>query len=209
MLLMDLVTRLDEMRYFRGKIPSDDWVPVLMDRETPPEEGYQKLFIAVDGKTSLAELGRITGLGEFETTKGIYALAQSKYVTMHPPRVTGGVPGIVKTANAALRTLHRRVDDAGKGDGFRSSLSGFAAGGGMYAILFRSAGPADDGSFAPRVIADNLDVAGDGEEDFLKEKMHEYVSFALFSAGGALGKDAEHELAQAVEESLRLLHPHG
>jgi hypothetical protein len=39
--------------------------------------------------------------------------------------------------------------------------------------------------------------------------LHEYVSFALFSAGAALGSGAEGELAKQVAHALSGLRPQG
>ncbi|RLB47420.1 MAG: hypothetical protein DRI90_26365, partial [Deltaproteobacteria bacterium] len=90
LLLMDGVTRLDEIRYFRQRIPSEDWVAVKTQLSEPPGAERRALYDAVDGKRSIAELGRETGLGEFETTKAVYALTQSKHVKMSRPRLVGG-----------------------------------------------------------------------------------------------------------------------
>src|SRR6185369_10557064 len=76
-LLMDGVTRMDELRYFRQKIPSVEHIPLQLDnRGTPPAE-FQTVYSAIDGKQNVGELGRQTGLGEFDTTKALYALVQS------------------------------------------------------------------------------------------------------------------------------------
>ena len=43
----------------------------------------------------------------------------------------------------------------------------------------------------------------------LKQMLHEYVSFALFSAGAALGSGVETALAKSVGPMLQALHPQG
>src|SRR6478752_2422055 len=78
-LLMDGVTRMDEIRYFRVKIPSAEHVPVRLTGRAAPDD-YAKLYDAIDGRQSVEELGRSTGLGEFETTRGLYALVQAHHV---------------------------------------------------------------------------------------------------------------------------------
>lgn len=209
MLLMDGVTRLDEIRYFRQKIPTADWVPVRTDRGGVPDE-YDAVASFVDGKTSVAEIGRQSGLGEFETTKALYALAQSKHVTILPPRMDGGARAIVSAANAALVPVHLRVDAAGKGTAFRESLASFATGAGVYDVLFLGAGPDPSGQLDPERVAHNLArMAGDDDEAYLTKKLHDYVSFAIFSAGSVLGHEAEVELSHEIDAVLAQLQPQG
>src|SRR5688572_14771872 len=85
-LLMDGVTRMDEIRYFREKIPSAEYVPVRVpSTPAPPSAEYKQTFDAIDGTRSVAELGRLTGRGEFAMTKEVYALERSGHVTIKPP----------------------------------------------------------------------------------------------------------------------------
>lgn len=209
MLLMDGVTRLDEIRYFRQKIPTADWVPVPTERGNVPGE-YAPIFDHVDGRRSVAEIGRASGAGEFETTKALYALAQSKHVSIQPPRMDGGARAMVSATNAALRPIHQRVDAAGKGTAFRASLASFATGAGVYDVLFRGAGPDARGELDPERVAHNLSgMAGDDDEAYLMRKLHDYVSFALFTAGGLLSQEAEVDLGHEIAPILAQLQPQG
>ncbi|HEY3255572.1 MAG TPA: hypothetical protein VGJ91_16550, partial [Polyangiaceae bacterium] len=73
------------------------------------------------------------------------------------------------------------------------------------------AGPDESGALDPeRVAANSLAVAGGADQDnLLKQMLHEYVSFALFSAGAALGSGAESELVKQVAPALVGLRPQG
>jgi hypothetical protein len=209
-LLMEGVTRLDELRYFRLKIPSREHVPVRTPGRAPPEE-YVEVFDAVDGAASVEELGRATGRGEFETTRALYALVQSQHVAVHPPRVSGGPTALVNAANGALLDIFTAASAAGKADELRASLASFAVGAGVYDILFRGAGPDASGVFEPNRVAQNaVLIAGGADPDHtLKQLLHEYVSFALFTVGGALGSSAEAEITQQVGSGLQTLRPQG
>jgi len=210
-LLMDAVTRIDEMNYFRQKIPSADYVPVRHETHAPPAEELRDTYQAVDGKRSVEEIGRVTGKGEFVTSKHLYALVQSKHVAIHPPRAEGGPVGLVSAANSALLVIHRYADTAHKGDALRESLASFAVGAGVYDILFRKAGPNAEGVLDPKAVAENsvLVASGSDPENMLKQMLHEYVSFALFSAGTALGSEKENELKREVGTILNKLRPQG
>ena len=208
-LLMDGVTRMDEMQYFRQKVPGEAHVPIKLDATTPPAEEYGETFAAVDGKRSVEDIGRVTGKGEFAVTKDLYALVQSKHVVIHPPRISGGPAGLVSLANSALAEIHHHADRAEKGEALRQSLDSFAVGAGVYDILFRGAGPDAQGLLNAEVVAENSSIvaAGGDPENLLKQMLHEYVSFALFSAGTALGSDREVELMKAVGTVLQKLRP--
>ncbi len=208
---MDAVTRIDEARYFRQKIPSDDYVPVRLEGSTPPADEFVETWKAVDGRSSVAEIGRVTGKGEFVTSKHLYALVQSKHVAIHPPRAEGGPAGLVSAANSALLVIHRYADAAGKGEALRESLASFAVGAGVYDILFRGAGPDAEGVLDAKGVAENsvLVAAGSDPENILKQMLHEYVSFALFSAGTALGSEKENELKKELGSVLGKLRPQG
>jgi hypothetical protein len=84
---------------------------------------------------SVGELGRTLGLGEFEVTKVLFQLVQSKHVTMQRPRLRGGPIEVVETANLVLREIHQEADTAGKGTILRTALASFADG--TYEVVFQ------------------------------------------------------------------------
>lgn len=206
--LMDSVTRMDEVRFFREKIPSGEHVPVRVEGAASGSD-FAQVFAAIDGRRSVEEVGRITGLGEFETTRQLYALLQSHRVVIHPPPVDGGPTAIVAAANAALASLYVAVEARGRSAELRSSLDAFAVGAGVYDILLRGAGPGPRGELTPDVVVSNsaLVAAGADPVHVLQQMLHEYVSFALFSAGAILGSDAESELSKQVAPMLAVLRP--
>src|SRR5450432_9868 len=210
-LLMDGVTRMDELRYFRQKIPSAEHIPFKVENRGMPPEELSKVFLQIDGKQSVEELGRSTGLGEFDTTKALYTLVQSQQVLIHPPRVSGGPTSLVAAANGALRAIFAAANQGGRVAEVRGNLDSFAVGAGVYDILFRNAGPDETGALNPDAVAANsVAVAGGADQDnMLKQMLHEYVSFALFSAGAALGSGTEGELVKQVAPALAGLRPQG
>ena len=60
-LLMDGVTRMDELRYFRQKIPSAEHIPFRVENRGTPADEFQVVYSAIDGKQSVGELGRAHG----------------------------------------------------------------------------------------------------------------------------------------------------
>jgi Domain of unknown function (DUF4388) len=82
-LLLDGLRRLDEMEFYRQRVPSPSLVPqptglALPDAESEEiSDEMRRLFKLVDGKSSLAQLAETSALGEFEATKAAYKLMQS------------------------------------------------------------------------------------------------------------------------------------
>lgn len=199
-LLMDAVTRMDEMRYFREKIPSSAHVPFRVTPSLAPPEELTQTWAAVDGARSIEDIGRVTGRGEFATTKDVYTLLQTKLVGIAPPKLGGGLRAIVETANEALRLVHADADALSIGGDLRASLASFAIGAGVYEILFRGAGPDDAGTLDAQKVAENAELVAHGEDPdrIVKQMLYDYVGFAVFSAGSLLGPEKEAELSRRV-----------
>src|SRR5690606_20927044 len=164
-LLMDGVTRMDEVRYFQEKIPSRDHVPQRVEGIEEVAAEYQDVWAHIDGRNSVGVIGRAPGLGESETTKKIYGLAQAKQVVILPPRLTGGITAVVEAANEVLVAVFRAARQAGQAEELRASLSSFAVGAGVvYDLLFRGAGPDEQGRLNPSRVAANVPLVAPGED---------------------------------------------
>jgi hypothetical protein len=209
-LLMDGVTRMDELAYFTQKIPTLEHVPALGTQKSPPHDDLLLVHQQVNGKRSVRELGRLTGLGEFETIKKIYGLLQSHHVVIKPPQMTGGPVAVVEAANDVLRAAFVKAQNAGKQDELRASLSTYAVGQGVfYDILLSGAGPDDQGRLNAERVVENarMVAAGEDVEQTLRKLLFDYVSFGLFSLGSAIGAVEEKALQQEVDEVLSALRP--
>jgi hypothetical protein len=208
-LLMDAVTRMDEMRYFRQKIPSSDHIPTRALASLAPADDLAATWTVVDGVLSIEAIGRATGRGEFATTKDVYTLLQSKHVVINPPKLDGGPGAIVETANDALRLVHDEADARNIGADLRAGLASFAIGAGVYEILFRAAGPERSGGFDAAKVAENATLVAHGEdpERILKQMLYDYVGFAVFSAGSVLGPEKEADLSRRVTAIITRLQP--
>ena len=123
-LLMEGVRRMDEMRYFRDRIPSDQHVPerVQSQGRDAPDETFAKVWAAIDGVRSIAEICRVVGQGEFEVTQALFQLVQSGHVTVQTPRPTGPA-AVVALFNEAITLIFREVDSVGRGGEVRDQLA--------------------------------------------------------------------------------------
>lgn len=207
-LLMEGARRVDEMRYFREKIPNDSYIPMKVPGKVPPEE-LAAVFERCDGKASVAELGRLTGRLEFEVTRDVFQLTNGGYVTLALAKPQGA-EAIVDVYNPALLAIHESADHAGRGGELREGLGRFATGAGVYDPLFMGAGPAQDGSLAGDRLARNLAaLAGDDPDTWLVSLMDDYVSFALFQAESLLGRERAQALSDTVTRQLEPLRGEG
>ena len=205
-LLMEAARRMDEMRFFREKIPSSAFVPVPVGgAKAAVGDDVAEVFAQCDGRRSIAEIGRRIGQLEFEVTRAVFQLVSAGCCTVTAPRPKGAV-AIVEVFNSALAEVHRRCDAAHKGGELRDALARFATGGGIYDALFQGAGPAADGTFASDRVGRNLAaLAGDDPDAWLSQQVFDYVGFALFQAGQLLSRDEEIALGAVVAALLQPL----
>lgn len=205
-LLIEAARRMDEMRFFREKIPNDGYIPVPVPGKKPPDD-LADVFAKIDGARSIAEIGRAIGQLEFEVTRAVFQLISSgsAFVVAARPR---GPEAIVETFNPALAAIHERCDAAGRGGELRSGLSSFATGGGIYDPLFMGAGPLHDGTLKPQRIANNIAaLAGEDPDAWLVGLMNDYVGFALFQAESLLTREQQATLMAQVMEILKPVRP--
>jgi hypothetical protein len=182
-LLMEGVRRMDEMRYFRDRIPSDQHVPERAASRDAPSAELLEVWNAIDGARPISEICRVVGRDEFEVTQALFQLVQSGHAVVHSPRATGPA-AVVAVFNQAISLIFREVDAVGRGGEVREQLASFATGAGVYDALFRKAGPAPDGTLIPERIIENIAVlvGPDQAEATLAQWLYEYVSFAVFVA---------------------------
>lgn len=206
-LLMEAARRMDEMRFFREKVPSDTYVPVPTTSASGPKppDDLREVFDQCDGKRSVAEIGRRIGQLEFEVTRIVFQLIRGNFVIVIAPRPEGP-EAIVDAFNPALLEIHKRCDAIGKGAELRDGLGRFATGAGIYDPLFQGAGPLPDGTLKPDRVARNLAaIAGDEPDAWIVQQLYDYAGFALFHAGSLMPRDVEVALNTAVAEILKPL----
>ena len=208
-LLMEGARRMDEMKFFREKIPGETIVPVPNANGKKIPEELQTVFAQCDGKRSIADIGRRIGELEFEVTKAVFQLLNAGLVQVKAPRPEGAF-AIVEAFNPPLHLIHQSCDSAGKGAELRDGLSRFATGGGIYDPLFMGAGPQADGAFRPDRVANNIAaLAGDDPDAWITQLMMDYVGFGLFHSESLLAREEHQRLSAAVSEMLKPLQSSG
>lgn len=202
-LLMEGVRRMDEMSYFRERIPSDEHVPVQALGKGPPnkaEPTEMKVWLAIDGEATVAELGRTCEMSLFDVTRSLFQLAQSGHANIRPPKSSDPF-AVVETFNVVMRTIHKAC--GANTANLQNTLQSFGSSSGVYDVLFMFAGPDAEGAFkAERVVTNIASLAGDDVITSLTQWLYEYATFALFAASSLLSKEEEQALSRAVAEAI-------
>ncbi len=207
MMLMEGARRMDEMKYFRERIPNEHYIPVPRETTKKVPDDLVTIYNECDGKRSIAQIGRRIGQLEFEVTKAVFQLVSGGILLVQAPRPQGP-QAIIEGFNPALAEIHTRCDTANKGAELRDGLARFATGGGVYDPLFQGAGPLPDGTFRPDRVERNLvALAGEDPDAWLIQLMHDYIGFALFQAGSLLARGEEAKLTQSIADLIKPLRP--
>ncbi|MCU0693740.1 MAG: DUF4388 domain-containing protein, partial [Polyangiaceae bacterium] len=206
-LLMQGLSQQDEAELYRAKIPSANHIPDALPDRKPPPAALQRVYELVDGKRSVAAIGRDTGLGAFEVTKQLYELVQNKHVRiLEPPQRDFGEAHRLAAAQA-LQSIREELLAAALVDDLRERLLRSSAGKALECLGLTLA---DNGEIeiAMPMSRPNLEETPSrrGNESRV---LHELVAAALLVAEGLLGATAESKLRQALTPQLNILRPQG
>ena len=180
-------------------------VPVLGRRE--PDSDLVPVLRACDGRRSVLEVARASGLSEFEATRAMFQLIQAGNVTISAPAPHGS-EALVSIFNDAISSIFRAAERASKGASLRDHLASFASSIGLYDALFAGAGPQSDGTLDPARIGHNVEMLAESDPDaMLARWLYEYVAFALFDASSQLSRADEQLLSSEVSDRISLLAP--
>lgn len=205
--LMESVRRMDELAYFRQRIPSSRVIPrAKTDGRAEGMDPEDRAFLALcDGTRTLEEVARLSALGEFEATKRLFHLLQKGAAE------TGGAPAdegervgkLVDGFNDILAEILATAAATGRAEETREFLSTFLSGWGSYRELYEGAGPSEAGRFDRDRILGNLAAAQVSSRlEYLYQAFNEYLCFALFAAGSVLRRDEEKKLSKRIEDLL-------
>jgi hypothetical protein len=208
-LLMEGVQRIDEMALFRERVPSSQMCPVPVPDAPAPkklDETAEMLLTRCDGRRTIEDLARITGQGEFATTKAVYHLLQAKMVTLRRAANidTETVKRLVAAFNEVMQDIFIAVATYGGVAQTRTTLDAWIDGSG-YGPFFGEGmddfGCVDDIHIAQALVA----VEHESPVEALHQALHELAAFALFSATTTLPRDQELTLARDVNRRLKLI----
>lgn len=218
-LLFEGVRRIDEMSYFRERLPSSDVVLIQRypepDHRLPPREA--RVFALVDGVRDIASIARESHLGEFETTKVLFQMVHSGHVQVRETPVgtttTNLSPSerclqVIDLFNEAYKKVHETATAHGQQTALESSLSSFFESMTEFAPLFVGVQSSSDGSLPRDAVLANLEMAPIGEKqklDYLYRGLNELLSFQMFIASEGTDHRPDPALSAQLTEILREL----
>lgn len=216
-LLFDGVRRIDELSYFRQKLPSSDLV--LTRRHPPPstklEAREERVLQLVDGARDIAVIARQSHLGEFETTKVLYQLLTTGFIEPReqpvvPLKTTRGdsiqdiFGKVIDAFNEVYGKIFAAVSQRGKQQALHKGLESFFGSVAEFAPLFVGLGVDDRGMLPREPLLANLNMAPtDDKLDYLHRGLNELLFFELFTAGEAVDRREEIELHQRLNQIMR------
>jgi hypothetical protein len=215
-LLFEGVRRIDELSYFRQKLPSSDVVlvrrePAPLDKLKPVEERVLEL---VDGKRSIALLARHSQLGEFDATRVLFHLLQSGWVQPAAPRArletnatavgADTQTQIVLVFNEVYAKVHAAVAQNGKEAALHRGLESFFSSVAEFSPLFVGVRAEADGTMPVDQLLANLAMSPVADKlDYLHRGLNELLFFELFTAGEAVDRREEMELHQRLSQIMK------
>lgn len=207
-LLMQGVQRIDEMALFRDLIPSNQLCPQKIEGANAREldETSKRLLELSNGQRTILELGILTGLDEFATTKAIYHLRQQGLVSLQsgPSIDPARVRGLVESFNEVLEDIFVAVATYGGIAQTRDALESWIHGSGYAPFL--GDGVDELGQIDPDVVIRAVSaVRYDQPLAALHQALHELAAFALFSAQACLPNDQKRSLARDVNTRLKAI----
>jgi len=218
-LLLEGVRRMDEMSYFRERIPSKDSIMEIRPEIAPTQldETNEEVYRLIDGCNSVGEIARETHIGEFEATKAIFKLMQLGYVqkrrdtditrlpineeTEATPDASGA---IIETYNAVFERFYGEIQSKGNEPALREAMDSFFQGDTSFTTLFNGATLSDKGTLSAPLLLENLArVEVENKLQHLHTGLNELLFFEMFTAGEAISHQEEEVLQKKLSAIFR------
>lgn len=214
-LLLEGVQRMDEMRYFREKIPSSRVVFEPMD--PPPrvtlDATEMGIVRVIDGTRDLAEVARAARVTEHVATRACFRLLQAGFIRVAPVGLLGsrgkaarkaGVAEILDVVNTVLERVAEEARQVGRERELRQAPATFYAAATPFSLLFELVELDDAGRLEVEILLDNLAqaLASDPAQHLL-EALSEFLSYAVFLVCEGLPAEQAGPVRARLEAILR------
>jgi hypothetical protein len=208
-MLFEGMQRIDELSYFRTKIPS---AKMVFERvrtggsPVPLTETEVQVLDLIDGQRDLEAIGGLMRCSEFVVTKAAFRMLQSGLIRSREPDRLGvvgrtarssGCLDVITVFNETFGRVFKVATAQGQQGGLVQALSSFFEANTTYKELFAGVRLGPDGTFDTKRMCDNLaSLHAKDKTGFVYEALNEFLSFELFVVGEALDEkelDALHE----------------
>jgi hypothetical protein len=223
-LLMDAIRKIDEMAYFRGRIPHGRmYVAKKRPSDGKLHRDEDQLLSLATGRRTVLELARAAKLNEFEATKIIFRLLEGGYASVSevsaaevegPPAAPAApvdpASRVVRTFNAIFAEVLGEVRRQGLDEAFLQAANTALAGQALTSLpALRGLQLGDDGMLPERPLlaafTRSREKLGSEPVASLRQALSDVMFFLLFQAGELLESRADEDLARRVKELLSAL----
>lgn len=214
-LLLEGLRRKDEMLHLREELPAAERVLAQTGYLTPSVQldmAEQTTYALVDGRRTVGEVLKASGLGDFVATRALHRLLRTglvgEAVALDPGEAGGGgssVGAIVSGYNEAFARMHAMLASTPRGRNYQGGLASFFADADeQVAALFAGVQPIAGGRLPLEPIYANLKtLQGDDKIRSLRRGLREYLRFLLFVARECLPFDQVERLATEVRTQVQ------
>ena len=203
-LLLDGVSRIDEMALYRKRIPHNDLRPRRMRSggEQLQEEMLRRVFDECDGRKTITQIAKHLTMDEFQCVRVVYHLIEEGYV---------GLEEEIHLDEAGIRSLVEKFDSilaeifaaSAKNGGLETTLdlinSWMQSG---YASYLRGAITSDGRLNVVRILAALQSEQIPDPLRSLHQSLHDLASFALFATSSVLPREVESSLLRSIPQQL-------
>lgn len=210
-ILLEGVRRMDEMSYFKKKLPSPDVVPEIMAEASVSNltDHETSTYNLIDGKRNLNEIARLNRMGLFETTRLIFYLMQGGYIRVRTVSSIAGdtssgddnIEQLLEAYNRIFKHISEKAGAVTKKlkhdlETFTQKLDG------SLKQIFNDVQVDDNLVFNTPKIIENIAKIDDNSRVFsnLYKALDEIFYFLLFSSGITIEPEMETELQSIVSK---------
>lgn len=212
-MLMEGLRRIDEMSYFKEKIPGQD---TRLTRGKPTdgvelEEKEELLLSLVQDSAKVGEIIRASRLGEFETLKVLFHLLQAGYLRTVETRdyVSEGVEldeasaemsTMVDTFNSVFQRIFQAISRHGQQNALKQGLERFLQYYGFVelfmGVTFDSTGALDKARLLENLKQNQIE----NQASFLSQALNELLFFEMFAAREWLEREEQQDLQRMINQ---------
>lgn len=215
-LLLEGMQRIDEMSYFREKIPAST---VVFERVVPRGSPFplneieETVLGLIDGAQTLEQIAETSRYGEFAATKAAFKLLQTGWIRPRKHDRLGpkanvarqsGTYDIVHVFNEVFAQTFEEARTEARRKTLRQAASSFFDANKVYKDLFKGVTLKPDGTFdADKLIANLKRLPVDDRVDFVYQALDEFLFFETFVLGETLDEEALEQLHERIETVIR------
>ena len=213
-MLMEGLRRMDEMSYFRERIPNAETRVARTRKDSGSVDLQPKeelVLTTLERPMTVAELVRSCRMGEFEATKVLFNLIQAGYAQVvedrdyasdgvDAERMSAEMSNMVDTFNSVFERIYQAISRHGRQDALEQGLDTFLQFYG-FVELFQDVTFNTEGKLDKQMLLTNLRQNQiDNRASFLSQALNELLFFEMFAAREWLDRKEQQELQKIINQ---------